>query len=100
MFVLKCQRSVKVIMNHNLVRILLILDRILLLIREKGITTLRIYQYGIFHHTVIETCFEMQNTRNYNVIQIINPPIFKIVLKLDQKIHNLILLLNFRNIRP
>ena len=27
--------------------------------REKGITTLRIYQYRIFHHTVIETCFEM-----------------------------------------
>ena len=27
--------------------------------REKGITTLRIYQYRIFHHTVIETCFDM-----------------------------------------
>ena len=27
--------------------------------RSKGITTLRIYQYGIFHYTMIETCFEM-----------------------------------------
>ena len=27
--------------------------------REKVITTLQIYQYQIFHHTVIETCFEM-----------------------------------------
>ena len=43
------------------------------------ITTLWIYQYWIFHHTVIETCFEMlnpQNTRNYDTIQVINPPIF------------------------
>ena len=27
--------------------------------REKGITTLRIYQYRIFYHSVIETCFDM-----------------------------------------
>ena len=27
--------------------------------REKVITTLKIYQYWIFHHTVSETCFEM-----------------------------------------
>ena len=27
--------------------------------REQGITTLRIYQYWIFHHTKKETCFEM-----------------------------------------
>ena len=27
--------------------------------QREGITTLRIYQYLIFHHTVIETCFEM-----------------------------------------
>ena len=28
-------------------------------VQREGITTLRIYQYWIFHHTVIETCFEM-----------------------------------------
>ena len=28
-------------------------------IREKGITTLKIYKYWIFSHTVIETCFEI-----------------------------------------
>ena len=27
--------------------------------REKEITTLRIYRSGLFHHTVIEICFEM-----------------------------------------
>ena len=27
--------------------------------QREGITTLRIYQYCIFHHTVIETCFEI-----------------------------------------
>ena len=26
---------------------------------QKGITTLRIYQYFKFYHTVIETCFEI-----------------------------------------
>ena len=53
------------------------------MLQSEGITTLRIYQYGIFHHTGIETCFEMlksENTRNYDAIQIINPLIFKIVL--------------------
>ena len=34
-------------------------NRGILGLREKGIATLRIYQYGIFHHTGIETCFEM-----------------------------------------
>ena len=33
--------------------------RIPVIPREKWITTLRIYQYWIFHHIVIETCFEM-----------------------------------------
>ena len=46
---------------------------------EKEITTLRIYQYWIFHHTVIETWFEMpklsENERNYVAIQFINPSI-------------------------
>ena len=42
--------------------------------REKGITTLRIYQYWIFHHTVIETCFEMVKSSEH-----INLPIFSIV---------------------
>ena len=36
---------------------------IVLLFREKGITTLRIYQYRIFQHTMIETCFEMLRTQ-------------------------------------
>ena len=27
--------------------------------QREGMTNLRIYQYCIFHHTVIETCFEM-----------------------------------------
>ena len=50
-----------------------------LLSREKGITTLRIYQYWKFHNTVIETCLRCkipQNPRNYDASQGINPPIF------------------------
>ena len=35
------------------------IDEMVIHPREKGITTLRTYQYWIFHHTVIETCFEM-----------------------------------------
>ena len=38
-----------------------------------------------------------QNTRNYGVIHIINPPIFKSVLKLDQLIPQFDLLLNSKN---
>ena len=39
--------------------------------KREMVTTLRIYQYLIFHRTEIENCFEMlnpQNTRNYDVI--------------------------------
>ena len=35
------------------------LRRLVFGFRKKGITTLRIYQCGIFPYTVIETCFEM-----------------------------------------
>ena len=48
--------------------------------KEKGITTLRIYQYRIFHHTVIENCFEMLKSsaheKNDDAIETINPPNF------------------------
>ena len=57
--------------------------------REKGITTLRIYQYCKFHHTVIKTCFEMLTSSEHEIwwrCSIYNTPIFKIVLKLDQLI--------------
>ena len=37
----------------------LILYNTIWITREKGITTLRTYQYWIFHNTVIETCFEI-----------------------------------------
>ena len=70
---------------------------------NKGITTPRIYQYWIFHHTTLETCFEMlnpQNTRNYDSIQTINPPIFKIFLNLICWSPNFILLLHSKNRGP
>ena len=35
--------------------------------REKGITTLKIYQYRIFHHTRIETCFEMLKSSEHKI---------------------------------
>ena len=44
--------------------------------REKEFNNLRIDQY----YTVIETfliCYNPQNTRNYDAIQIIDPPILK-----------------------
>ena len=53
--------------------------------QREGSTTLRI----IFHHTVIETCFDMlktQKMRNNDAIQILDPPILKIILKLGQLI--------------
>ena len=58
--------------------------------QSKGITNLRIYQYWIFHHTVvIQTCFEMinpQNTKNawwrYSNRE---SPTWKIVLRLDRE---------------
>ena len=58
--------------------------QIILIYREKGISTLQIYQYWIFHHTVIEPvlrCKNPQNTKNYDAIQVINTPIFLIILK-------------------
>ena len=35
-------------------------------IREKWITSLRTYQYKIFHLTVIEICFEMLNSSEHD----------------------------------
>ena len=63
-------------------------------LREKGITTLRNYQYWIFHHTVIETYFEMLNfseDEKLGASQTINIPIFKIGLKIP----NLIFFIEF-----
>ena len=74
-----------------------------ILSREKGITTLRIYQYWIFHHAVIETCFDMlkssehEKSWRYSNKKFL---IFKIVLNLDCWSPNLILLLNSNNRGP
>ena len=57
--------------------------------REK-IANLRIYQCWILHDTVwfkpVLRCENPQYTRNYDAIQIMDFPIWKIVLKLDQLI--------------
>ena len=80
------------------------LSIILSMTREKGITTLRTYQYQIFHHPVIETCFAMlkssEHERYYDAIQTINPPILRIVRKLYCWSPNFILLLNSENRGP
>ena len=55
---------------------------------------------------MIKTSFEMikslehENLRNHDAIKILNSPIFKIVLKLDELLPNLILLLNSKNRGP
>ena len=36
---------------------------------EKGSTTLRIYQYLIFHHKVTETCFEMLKSSDHKKLR-------------------------------
>ena len=58
-------------------------------VREKGITTLRIYYYWIFYHTMIKTCFEMLKFSDYEKLWCysnFNIPIFNIVLRLDHMI--------------
>ena len=60
--------------------------------REKGITTLRKYQYWKFHHTVIKTCFKMLKSFEHEKSWLYSnnkSPNFKIVLKLDQLIPQL-----------
>ena len=48
---------------------------------------------------MIEACFEIyQNPQN--TIQFIQPPIFKVVLKLNQRISQIILLLDTKNMNP
>ena len=66
--------------------------------QRKGITTLRIYQNGIFHHTVIETCFEMLNPSEHQKLLLYSNykfPIFKFFLKLDQLIPQFYFTINF-----
>ena len=56
--------------------------------KERG-NTLRIYQNLIFHHTAIKISFEMLKSSEHKKLwrgQIINSPILKIILKLDQLI--------------
>ena len=57
------------------------------LVREKGVTTLRI-KIELFHHyTVIETCFEIiKEHEKLGRYSNYKSKIFKIVLKLDQLI--------------
>ena len=62
------------------------IKNIMFLTERKGITNLKFSQYWMFHHRVIETCFEMLKSseeeklwgRNY-----MDPLICKIVLKLE-----------------
>ena len=58
----------------------------------------------MFHHRVIETCFEMlkssENTRNYDAFQIMDPPILDIVLKLDPPIPQIYFSIKFYNRGP
>ena len=35
---------------------------------KKGITTLRFYQFWIFHHTMSETCFELLKSSEYYIL--------------------------------
>ena len=68
--------------------------------REEGITSQRIYQYWIFHHIVIKTCFEMHakilRTREIMTLLKYRSPILKIVLKLDQLIPQFNFEVNFK----
>ena len=58
---------------------------------------------NISSYIVIVTCFEMlqsSNRENYDAIQIINHPIFKIVLKLDQMIPQFYFTIKYKNRGP
>ena len=71
------------------------------LLKEKEITTLKIYLYWIFYHTKIETCFEMLiYSEQEKLWRNSNSLIFKIFLKLVSSSPNLILLLNSKNRGP
>ena len=71
-------------------------------IREKGITTLRIDQYWIFYHTIIETCFEndmlksSEHKKSWRYIYI--PQFFRLFWRSWPS--NFILLLNSKNRNP
>ena len=70
--------------------------------RKKGISTLRIYQYWIFHHTYWLKPVLMKSSGHEKLwrFQIINPPIFNIALKLGQLFPQLNILLNSKNMGP
>ena len=71
--------------------------------REKGNTTLRTYQYWIFHHIVIETCFEMIKSSEHERLWRYSSYKSQNILdcsKVFTWFPNLILLLNSKNRRP
>ena len=55
--------------NLNLSLYIWIIKSIWSLFREKGILTLRIYQYWIFHPSVIEICFEMLKSSEHEKLR-------------------------------
>ena len=63
--------------------------------QREGITTLRIYKYWIFHHTVIETSFEMLKSSEHEKfwrysIQTINPHYYRLPWSWSPKVISLI----------
>ena len=67
---------------------------------RKGLLLYKSINMKIFHHTVIDTCFEMLKSSEHEKLcrySNYEPPILKIVLKLISWSPNLILLLDSKN---